>query len=116
MATGHEAAVCPCSPESQPIPGLHPKQHGQNDREGMCPSALHCETSPGALRPDVECSVQERHGPVGVCPEGGHRNDLRDGTQAESWGQATWRREGSGETREQPSVSKRVVREKGTGF
>jgi len=24
--------------------------------------------------------VQERHGPVGVCPEEGHKNDSRDGT------------------------------------
>jgi len=31
-------------------------------REGICPSALCCETSPGALRPDGECSVQERYG------------------------------------------------------
>ena len=28
----------------------------------------------------VWMSVQERHGPVGVCPEEGHRNDPRDGT------------------------------------
>ena len=38
------------------------------------------ETSPGVLHPDVESSVQERHGPVGANPEGGHKNDPRDGT------------------------------------
>ena len=27
----------------------------------------------------MESSVQERHGPVGVCPEEGHKNDPRDG-------------------------------------
>ena len=45
-----------------------------------CPSALHCEASPGALHPDVESSVQERHRPVGTHPEEGHKNDPRDGT------------------------------------
>jgi len=34
----------------------------------------------GRLRSDVETSVQERCGPVGACPEEGHRNDPRDGT------------------------------------
>jgi len=29
---------------------------------------------------DVESSVQKRHGPVGVHPEEGHRNDPRNGT------------------------------------
>jgi len=58
--------------------------------KGSCPSALHCDTSPGALRPQVECSAQKRCGPVGVCPEEGHRNDLMAGSvplweQAESW-------------------------------
>jgi len=41
----------------------------------------------GVLRPDVESAVQERHGPVGACPEEGHKNDPRDGT-ALLWGQA----------------------------
>ena len=30
------------------------------------------------LCPDMESSVQERHGPIGVCPEEGHRNAPRD--------------------------------------
>ena len=29
-----------------------------------------CEASPGALCPDVESSVQERHRPAGECPKG----------------------------------------------
>jgi len=45
------------------------------------------EASPGVLRPDVESSVQERHGPAGVCPEEGHKNDPRDETRL-LWGQA----------------------------
>ena len=28
----------------------------------------------------MESLVQERHGPVGACPEEGHKNGLRDGT------------------------------------
>jgi len=37
------------------------------------------ETSPGVLHPDVESSVQERHRPVGVHPEG-HKHDPWNGT------------------------------------
>ena len=60
------------------------------------------ETLSGVLCPDVESSVQEIHGPVGVPPEECHHDSLRDGTaslqgQAESWGCAAWRREGSRE-------------------
>ena len=38
------------------------------------------ETSPGVLHPVVEFTVHKRHGPVGMRPEDGHRNDPRDGT------------------------------------
>ena len=50
--------------------------------EGDDPAHLLCtgETSPGVLHPDVESSLQERCGPVRVCPEKGHKNDSRDGT------------------------------------
>ena len=83
-----------------------------------CPSALCYDTSPGALCPDVESSVQERCGLVSTCPEKGHKNDPRDGTPLlcwESWGCAAWRREGSGETWWQPSrIWRGVVTWKGT--
>jgi len=38
------------------------------------------EASPGVLCPGVESSVQERHRPVGVHPEKGHKNGLWNGT------------------------------------
>ena len=39
-----------------------------------------CVLTPGVLCPAlVEPSAQERHGPVGVGPQEGHRNDPRDG-------------------------------------
>ena len=34
----------------------------------------------GTQHPDVESSVKDVHGPVGVNPEQGHRNDPMDGT------------------------------------
>lgn len=101
MAAGCKLAVCPHSPERQPDRGLHPKKHIRQGREGICPSALCCETSPGVLCPDVGSSVQERHGPAAVHPEEGHQNAPRDGTplceDRLSWGCAAWRGEGSGE-------------------
>ena len=64
--------MCPHSPESQLYPGLHQTQLGQQGKRGD-PAPLLCtgEASPGVLHPDVESSVQERHGPVGVHPEEG---------------------------------------------
>ena len=47
---------------------------------GPAPLLWAGEASPGVLRSDVKSSVQERHGPVRVHPEEGHKNDLRDGT------------------------------------
>ena len=44
------------------------------------PSAPCCETSPGALCPDMEFSVQKRPRTVGMHPEEGHKNDTRDRT------------------------------------
>ena len=76
----------------------------------VCPSALLCsallcsgETSPGVLRPALEPSAQERHGPVGVGPEEGDKwsegwssSPMRKGW--ENQGCSAWRREGCGET------------------
>ena len=70
------SAVCLCSPESQPYPGLHVKK-----TEGSDPAPLLYagEISPGVLYPDVESSVQERHGPFGACSEEGHESYLKYG-------------------------------------
>ena len=38
-------------------------------REVIPPLCSALVSSPGVLHPDVEFSVQERHGPIGVCPE-----------------------------------------------
>jgi len=58
------------------------------------------ETSPGVLHIDVQSSVQERHGPVGTCPEEGHKNDLRDGSPSlQGQAEAVHHGEGSEETR-----------------
>ena len=35
------------------------------------------ETTPGVLHPDVQSLVQERHGVVGACPKGDHKDDPR---------------------------------------
>ena len=38
------------------------------------------EISLGVQYPDVESSLQEKHGPLGAHPEVGHKNAPRDGT------------------------------------
>ena len=73
--------MCPCGPESQLYPELHQKEHGQQG-EGGDPVPLLCagEASHGVLCPDVESSVQERHGPVDAHPEEGFKHDPWNGT------------------------------------
>ena len=98
--------------------GLHQKQRGQQI-EGGDSALLLCsgETPPRVLRSAVEPSAQERHGPVGVGPEEGHKNDLRDGAPllrgkaerdgvvhpAQEWCCSACRRADSKETMQQPS-------------
>jgi len=73
--------MCAHSPEGQPYPGLHQKQHSQQaEGEDSAPLLHSGETSPGVLHPALEPSAQERDGPLGVGPEEGHKNDQRDGT------------------------------------
>ena len=82
MASGHEPAMCPHSPESQLCPGLHSKKRGLQV-EGGDPAPLLCagETLPRVMYPDVEFSVQETHGPVGMHPDvEGHNKEPGDGT------------------------------------
>jgi len=67
-------------PRKPAVSWAHPKLCGQQGEGRVCLSALCCETSPGVLHPDVGSSARERHGPVGLHPEEGHKNDLSDGT------------------------------------
>ena len=74
MKIGHEQAMCACSPESQLCLRLHQKKCVQQVEGGDSAPLLCSDVSPaGALRPDLESSVQEKHGPVGAGPEEGHK-------------------------------------------
>jgi len=71
VALGSAAMITAIDPE------LHGKKNSRHSEGGdSVPMPCVGETSPGVLCPDVESSVQERHGPVRVCPE----IDPRDGT------------------------------------
>ena len=71
----------PLKPRKPTVSWAAQKKRGQQG-EGGDPAPPLCagEASPEILYPDVESSVQERHRPVGVWPEEGHRNAPRDGT------------------------------------
>ena len=78
---GHELTMCTHSQESQPYPGLHQKQRGQQVEGGDSAPLLHSgETPPRVLCPALEPSAQQGHGPVGAGPEEGHETDQRGGT------------------------------------
>jgi len=67
-------------PSDQPYPGLHQKQCGQQvEGRDSAPLLRSGESPPGVLHPALEPSAQDRHGPVGVVPEEGDKNDLRAG-------------------------------------
>jgi len=59
---------------------LRQKKCGQQV-EGGDSAPLHCSgaTPHGLLYPALEPPAQESHGPVGACPEEGHKNDQRNG-------------------------------------
>jgi len=62
--------MCARSAESQPYPGLHQKQCGEQVKGGDS-ALLLCsgETPLGVLHPALEPSAQDRHGAVGAGPE-----------------------------------------------
>jgi len=62
--------MCAHSPEDQPYPGLHQKQHGQQVKEGdSAPLLRSGESPPGVLCPALESSTQDRQGAAGAGPE-----------------------------------------------
>ena len=82
----HKLATCAHSPESQSHPRLHQEKRGHQIKGRDPPPLLRSgETPPGVLPPAVEPSPQERHRPVGVRPEEGHKTDLKPGTPLQ-WG------------------------------
>jgi len=73
--------MCTHSPEGQLYIWLHQEKRGQQVKGGNSdPLLCSGETSAGLLHPVPKPSAQEGHGPVGVGPEEGHKNDQWDGT------------------------------------
>jgi len=62
--------MCAGSPESQPCPGLHREQRGQQGEGGdSAPLLRSRQTPPGVLHPALEPQTSEGHGCVGAGPE-----------------------------------------------
>jgi len=60
---------------------IHQKKSGQQVEGGdSAPLLCSGQTPPGVLRPALEPSAQDRHGPVGAGPEEGQKTDQRAGT------------------------------------
>ena len=72
--------MCAHSPESQPYPGLHQKNCGEEVKGGdSAPLLCSGEIPPGVLHPALEPLAQEGHGCVGLGPEEGYEDDQRAG-------------------------------------
>jgi len=71
--------MCTWTLESQLYPGVHQEKHDQQVEGGdSAPLLCSGETPPGVLHPALKPSAQKRHRAVGVGPEEGHEDDLRD--------------------------------------
>jgi len=66
--------------KANPILGCIKRSVASMLREDSAPLLCSDETPPGVLRPALEPSTQERHGPIGVGPVKGHKKDQRGGT------------------------------------
>lgn len=71
----HELGLCARDSESHVL-GCVIKSLTGSWREPILPTLLgFCETPPGVLQPALESSAQQQHGPIGVGPEEGQKND-----------------------------------------
>ncbi|KAK4831333.1 hypothetical protein QYF61_016822 [Mycteria americana] len=102
--TGHDPEMCARSPESQPYPGLHPEQRGQQGeggdsalllRSGETPLQCCVQLGGPQHRKDMELLERVQRRPQ-KWSEGWNTSAVEKGW--ESWGCSAWRREGCGET------------------
>jgi len=85
LDVSHQCALA--AQKANCILGCIKRSAASRSREGILLPLCSGETSPGVLRPVLECPAQEGHGPVGVEPEEGHKNDQRAGVPL-LWGKA----------------------------